>query len=63
MPPEEFEKLHEWVRKKIKNVAILVEDEPSEEEREVCSREAERYPRNGNIGHIPDFDIVGEERR
>ena|SRR5665213_647071 len=42
MPREEFEKLveegyeklPEWVRKKISNVAILVEDEPSKEERE-----------------------------
>lgn len=41
MPKEEFErlieegyeKLPEWVREKIKNVAILVEDEPSEEVR------------------------------
>ena len=41
MPPEEFEKLvaegyeqlPQWVREKIKNVALLVEDEPSEEER------------------------------
>lgn len=33
---EGFEKLPEWVREKIKNVAILVEDEPS---REVRKRE------------------------
>lgn len=41
MPEDEFEKLvadgydllPEWVRKKISNVAILVEDEPSEEDR------------------------------
>lgn len=30
---EGFERLPEWVRKKIKNVALLVEDEPSEEVR------------------------------
>ena len=30
---EGFERLPEWVRAKIKNVAILVEDEPSEEDR------------------------------
>lgn len=29
-----FEQLPEWVRKKINNVAILVEDEPSQEDRE-----------------------------
>ena len=29
-----YEKLPEWVRKKIKNVALLAEDEPSEEVRE-----------------------------
>jgi len=42
MPREEFEKLIEegyeqlpqWVREKIKNVAVLVEDEPSDEDRE-----------------------------
>jgi predicted Zn-dependent protease with MMP-like domain len=42
MRPEEFEQLvsdgydqlPEWVRKKISNVAILVEDEPSNEDRE-----------------------------
>ncbi|HWP61572.1 MAG TPA: metallopeptidase family protein [Candidatus Paceibacterota bacterium] len=42
MPRQEFEKLieagfeqlPEWVRKKISNVAILVEDEPSDEDRE-----------------------------
>ncbi|OGG70787.1 hypothetical protein A3C20_04690 [Candidatus Kaiserbacteria bacterium RIFCSPHIGHO2_02_FULL_55_25] len=42
MPREEFEKLIEegyeqlpqWVREKIKNVAVLVEDEPSKEDRE-----------------------------
>jgi len=28
-----FEKLPQWVREKIENVAILVEEEPSEEER------------------------------
>lgn len=28
-----FEKLPQWVREKIKNVALLVEDEPSEEDR------------------------------
>jgi len=28
-----FEKLPQWVRERIKNVAILVEDEPSEEDR------------------------------
>lgn len=31
---EGYEKLPEWVRAKIKNVALLVEDEPSEEVRE-----------------------------
>lgn len=30
---EGFERLPEWVREKIKNVALLVEDEPSEEVR------------------------------
>jgi predicted Zn-dependent protease with MMP-like domain len=30
-----FERLPEWVREKIKNVAILVENEPSAEERRV----------------------------
>jgi len=30
---EGFERLPQWVRKKIKNVALLVEDEPSEEDR------------------------------
>ena len=42
MQPDEFEqlvsegydRLPEWVRKKISNVAILVEDEPSKEDRE-----------------------------
>ena len=42
MSPEEFEqlvsdgydKLPEWVREKISNVAVLVEDEPSQEDRE-----------------------------
>lgn len=29
-----FERLPEWVRKKINNVSILVEDEPSQEDRE-----------------------------
>lgn len=32
---EGYERLPEWVRKKIKNVALLVEDEPSREDREV----------------------------
>lgn len=32
---EGFEKLPEWVREKIQNVAILVEDEPSQEDREL----------------------------
>lgn len=31
---EGFEQLPEWVRGKIKNVALLVEDEPSQEDRE-----------------------------
>lgn len=31
---EGFERLPQWVREKIKNVAILVEDEPSREDRE-----------------------------
>ena len=31
---EGFDQLPEWVRKKISNVAILVEDEPSQEDRE-----------------------------
>ncbi len=30
---EGFERLPEWVRAKIKNVALLVEDEPSQEDR------------------------------
>ena len=30
---EGFERLPEWVREKIQNVALLVEDEPSEEDR------------------------------
>ena len=42
MPPDDFEKLvakgfeklPEWVREKIKNVALLVEEEPSQEDRE-----------------------------
>ena len=42
MPREEFEKLvtegyeklPQWVREKIKNVALLVEDEPSQEDRD-----------------------------
>ncbi|MDO8576485.1 MAG: metallopeptidase family protein [bacterium] len=29
-----YEKLPDWVREKIKNVALLVEDEPSQEDRE-----------------------------
>lgn len=32
---EGYEQLPEWVRQKIKNVALLVEDEPSEEDRRV----------------------------
>lgn len=32
---EGFEKLPEWVREKISNVAILIEDEPSEEDRKL----------------------------
>ncbi|MBI5457287.1 metallopeptidase family protein [Candidatus Kaiserbacteria bacterium] len=31
---EGYEKLPQWVREKIKNVALLVEDEPSQEDRE-----------------------------
>lgn len=31
---EGFERLPQWVREKIKNVALLVEDEPSKEDRE-----------------------------
>jgi predicted Zn-dependent protease with MMP-like domain len=31
---EGYERLPEWVREKIKNVALLVEDEPSQEDRE-----------------------------
>ena len=31
---EGFERLPKWVREKIKNVALLVEDEPSKEDRE-----------------------------
>ena len=31
---EGFERLPQWVREKIKNVALLVEDEPSREDRE-----------------------------
>ena len=30
-----FDRLPEWVRTKIKNVAILIEDEPSEEDRDL----------------------------
>ena len=30
---EGYERLPEWVRKKIKNVALLIEDEPSQEDR------------------------------
>src|SRR3989344_1397005 len=30
---EGFERLPQWVREKIKNVALLVEDEPSQEDR------------------------------
>ena len=36
-----YAQLPDWVREKIKNVAILVEDEPSEAE-----RRAQRLPRN-----------------
>ncbi len=32
---EGFERLPAWVREKIKNVALLVEDEPSDEDREM----------------------------
>ena len=32
---EGFDRLPEWVKAKIKNVAILIEEEPSEEEREL----------------------------
>lgn len=32
---EGYEKLPQWVREKIKNVAILVEDEPSREDRKM----------------------------
>lgn len=32
---EGYEKLPDWVRERIKNVAILVEDEPSEEVRKI----------------------------
>lgn len=32
---EGYEQLPRWVREKIKNVAILVEDEPSQEDREL----------------------------
>jgi predicted Zn-dependent protease with MMP-like domain len=32
---EGYEKLPAWVREKIKNVALLVEDEPSQEDREL----------------------------
>ena len=31
---EGYEKLPQWVREKIQNVALLVEDEPSKEDRE-----------------------------
>ena len=31
---EGLERLPQWVREKIKNVALLVEDEPSQEDRE-----------------------------
>jgi predicted Zn-dependent protease with MMP-like domain len=30
-----FERLPEWVQKKIQNVALLIEDEPSDEDREL----------------------------
>ncbi len=32
---EGFERLPEWVRFKIKNIALLIEDEPSDEDREL----------------------------
>ena len=32
---EGFERLQEWVREKIKNVALLVEEEPSDEDRKL----------------------------
>ena len=32
---ESFERLPEWVRAKIKNVALLIEDQPSAEDREL----------------------------
>ena len=32
---EGFERLPEWVREKIKNVALIVEDDPSEEDRKM----------------------------
>lgn len=32
---EGFERLPEWVQEKIRNVALLIEDEPSEEDREL----------------------------
>lgn len=35
MIEEGYEKLPDWVREKIKNVAILVEDEPSDEVRKI----------------------------
>lgn len=43
---EGFEKLPQWVREKIKNVALLVEDEPSPEEREAQ-------------GLLPDETLLG----
>ena len=49
MPRDEFEKLVEkgferlpqWVREKIKNVALLIEDEPSAEERKAQGLDAD----------------------
>lgn len=38
---EGFERLPQWVREKIKNVALLVEDEPLEEVRKVEKLEAD----------------------
>ncbi len=32
---EGFERLPEWVREKIRNVALLIEDEPSDEDRKL----------------------------
>ena len=49
---EGFERLPQWVREKIKNVAILVEDEPSDAVRESEGRFKER---NGLMNLVRAF--------